>query len=199
MINDTDSRVKEFQERLVENAPNYIVQRDIIFGSCAVIDNDQYLSLRSEVAKKFRVHPNDVLVVGSAKLGFSIAPHKRYRHFGDESDIDVVIVKSELFDDVWHSVYKAWMSKVYWPDEFNFQKYLFRGWIRPDYFPATPSVKIAKDWWEYFRSLTYSRSYGPYKLSGAIYKSWDYVEQYQMGAITQCKESLEQMYENKCD
>ena len=53
MINDTDSRVKEFQERLAENAPNYIVQRDIIFGSCAVIDNDQYLSLRSEVAKNF--------------------------------------------------------------------------------------------------------------------------------------------------
>lgn len=191
MVNDIETKIEAFQECLAANAPNYVVQRNIIFGGCAVIDDDQYLSLRTEVAKQFHVHPNDILVVGSAKLGFSIAPHKRYRHFGDESDIDVVIVNSKLFDDVWYLMYKAWTSKVYWQNESGFQKYLFRGWIRPDYFPTSKSVPITKAWWEYFRTLTSSGRYGPYKLAGAIYKNWDYVEQYQVGAIAQCKESLE--------
>lgn len=193
---ELEVRIQEFKNSLVSNEPNYLVQKDIIFGGCAVLDDDQYLELRSDVAKQFSAHPNDVLVVGSAKLGFSIAPHKRYRTFCDESDIDIVIVNSKLFDEIWYLVYKSWKSKIYWENGANFQKYLFRGWIRPDFFPSSQVMPISKAWWEYFRELTASGKFGPYKLAGAVYKNWDYVEQYQIGAIAQCKELLELDNEN---
>jgi len=181
---------------LKSNDPSYLVRKNIIFGNCAVINDDQYLELRSDVAKQFSVHPNEVLVVGSAKLGFSTAPHKRYRVFNDNSDIDVVIVNSKLFDDIWYVVYKCWKNKVLWENEKDFQKYMFRGWLRPDFFPASQSMTTSKDWWEYFRALTASGKYGHYKLAGAIYKNWDYIEQYQAGAIAQCKDILELTNEN---
>jgi hypothetical protein len=44
------------------------------------------------------------VVVGSAKLGFSIVPDKRYRAFGETSDIDVVLCSSALFDLFWEDV-----------------------------------------------------------------------------------------------
>jgi len=184
-------RIKNFKELLKSNEASYLVRKNIIFGSCAVIDDDQYLELRSNVAKQFSIHPNEVLVVGSAKLGFSTAPHKRYRGFSDSSDIDVVIVNSKLFDDIWYLVYQSWKNKVLWECERDFQKYMFRGWLRPDFFPASNSMAISKAWWEYFRELTASGRFGQYKLSGAIYKDWNYIEQYQSGAIAQCKENLE--------
>jgi hypothetical protein len=188
---ETESRVEEFKKSLELFDPKYLVQRNIIFGGCAVLDDDQYMDLRTDVSKQFNVHPNDVLVVGSAKLGFSIAPHKRYRSFGDESDIDVVIVNGKLFDDIWYLVFKAWKEKIIWENEANFYKYLFRGWIRPDFFPPSQSMQISKAWWEYFRKITSSEKFGPYKIAGAVYKSWQFLELYQVGAMTACKESLE--------
>jgi hypothetical protein len=45
----------------------------------------RYYSLKAAVAEQFQIHPNEIIVVGSAKLGFSIAPTKRYRAFGETS------------------------------------------------------------------------------------------------------------------
>ena len=61
-----------------------------------MLSQDKYFDLRSEVAGHFGLHPDEVLIVGSTKLGFRVAPSKQYRLFSDESDIDVVLVSSTL-------------------------------------------------------------------------------------------------------
>lgn len=43
----------------------------------------------------------DVRVVGSGRHGFSTRPRARFKAFGDESDIDVVVVNEAIFDQVW--------------------------------------------------------------------------------------------------
>ena len=55
---------------------------------------------KKDVSSYFNIHPSQIVMVGSAKLGFSISPHKRYREFGDTSDIDLAIISKELFDNV---------------------------------------------------------------------------------------------------
>ena len=57
--------------------------------------------------KLFRVHLNEVLIVGSSKLGYSLSPLKLYNKFDskflttnlkkDKSDIDIAVVSNELF------------------------------------------------------------------------------------------------------
>ena len=179
-----------FKEELRTLQSSEIVQKRIIFGDCLMLDKSTYHLLKTKVAEQFSIHPNEVLVVGSAKSGFSIAPRKRYRHFGDTSDIDVVIVSSSLFDSFWKSVYHLWNEKIFWESENDFKKYLFQGWIRPDKLPISKKFTLTDEWWEFFRKLTSSGEFGPYKINGAIYKDWDFLQGYQKYAVQNCKDQL---------
>lgn len=185
-----DKQIEIFKEDLKRYSTHELVQKKLIFGGSIILDDDKYFSLRQKISKKFKVHPNEVLIVGSSKLGFSIAPNKRYVHFGDISDIDVVIVSDELFSNVWSSVYSAWKDKIFWETEDDFKKYLFRGWIRPDKLPPSNKFTFSKEWWEFFREITVSGDFGPYKISGALYKSWEFLESYQQFAVQYCKDEL---------
>lgn len=135
----------------------------------------------------FKVQHTEVIIVGSAKLGFSIAPHKRYRYFNDKSDIDIAICSPTLYDDFWKDVFCYWDSGERWPNLDQFCKYHFRGWIRPDKLPKARSFQRAQDWWDFFRYLSSSRRFGPYKLSCALYKDLTYLERYQAKCIRECK------------
>ena len=124
---DIDRRINSFKSELGQLAPVDVVRKHIIHGNCAFVEDSAYFELRSIVAQKYGVHTNDVLVVGSSKLGFSIAPTKRYRHFGDRSDVDLVIVSEDLFDRIWKAVHAFWDRRGFWEREAEFKSYLFQG------------------------------------------------------------------------
>jgi hypothetical protein len=129
-----------------------------------------------------------------AKLGFSIAPEKRYRSFGEESDLDIAIVSPVLFEQLWKDL-QTHVSSVdcMWheADSKRFRKYFFRGWIRPDLMPFSKSFKLRTEWFEFFTRLTNSERFGPYKISAGLYRDWFFFEQYQSICIQQCKQELE--------
>ena len=108
MPNQIQERINLFKADLQLLSPIQVIRKHIIYGDCYALSQNQYFDLRSEMASHFKIHPNEVLVIGSAKLGFSIAPHKRYRPFSDQSDIDVVMVSPFLFDKIWQSVFVYW-------------------------------------------------------------------------------------------
>src|ERR1700686_4470077 len=83
----TMEQLTRFRSELLVRQPRDMCRRFLIFGSCVHLDDDRYYSLKSVIAEKFAIHPNEIIVVGSAKLGFSIVPTKRYRHFGETSDL----------------------------------------------------------------------------------------------------------------
>lgn len=164
-----------------------LVQRHITHGDCFALTDEQYFALKKVVSEHFNLHHTKVVVVGSAKLGFSLAPEKRYRPFSDTSDIDVAICSSELYDTMWSDVFAYWARGEEWPRIADFRKYHFRGWIRPDLLPPEPSFWRATEWWEFFRGLTASGQFGDYKVSGALYKDWTFLEAYQLTCMTTCK------------
>jgi predicted nucleotidyltransferase len=163
----------------------------ITFGDSYILDQDQHFELKAEVAEHFEIHPSEVLVVGSGKMGFSIARGKRYRPFCDESDIDVAIISDRLFDKIWEQVFEYWAEAGYWHQEDAFKKYLFRGWVRPDKLPPSDRFEIRRDWWEFFRELTRREAYGPYKVAAGLYKSWHFFEAYQSICVKECRQDLE--------
>ena len=189
--------IEDFKGDLGALDDNVIVQRYITFGESYVLASSQYFELKYEISKQFELHPSQVIMVGSGKLGFSIAPQKRYRHFGDQSDLDVAIVSGELFHMLWSHVFEYWNYKGYWKNEAKFKEYLFRGWLRPDLLP--PSLQSWSDWFEFFRKLTGSRRFGPYKVSAGVYRSWWFLERYQQGAIAQCRQQIGIRNEDNCD
>lgn len=172
----------DFKQLLLEKDAQSIVRNHVFYGECFALNNQLYPELKNQIATRFDIHPNQVLVVGSAKIGFSIAPEKRFRAFSDHSDIDVCIVSEKIFESYWLETYKKYLTKPFWPNGEGFIKYFFRGWIRPDMLPSP----ISNEWFEYFRELTSSSGFGPYKISAGLYKSWEHLEAYQINCIIKC-------------
>ncbi len=87
---------------------------------------------------KMKVTAENIAVVGSAKIGFSLSPDNFPRRFSPYSDIDVVIVNEPMFDEFWHTMLK-WnyprrfsLTGVDWEWSKRRRDDLYWGWFRPD-------------------------------------------------------------------
>jgi len=61
----------------------------------------EYSKFREQISAALKCESANVIVVGSGRFGFSLAPHKFGRPFHDRSDIDVIIVDPNFFDVAW--------------------------------------------------------------------------------------------------
>ena len=143
-----------------------MVQKYITYGGCYLLGQDAYFELKAEVSAQFAVHPSEVLVVGSGKLGFSIVEGKRYRPFGDNSDIDIAIIAPQLFDGIWTNVFDYWHEVSSWRREQEFRNYLFRGWIRPDKLPPEGGLDFAKNGGGFSGDWRVKRNMGHIRFEG---------------------------------
>ena len=183
---EIQDRISKFKSDLLELKVGPLVQRHITTGPSFLLNDDQYHLLRARVAAKWGLHPNEILMVGSAKLGFSIVKNQRYRPFGEESDIDLAVVSSQLFDTFARATFDYWEHySPYWPKHETYVKYLFRGWIRPDLIPQ--GLTQGKQWWEFFRMLTAEGTFGTFQIRAGLYKSWHYLDSYHSICIEKCK------------
>lgn len=178
---DLDTEITAFKRELAERSAIDIVRSHIISGECFCLKHDKYYDLRNAVASHFvSVHPNEVVLVGSAKLGFSIAPDQEFQPFGDSSDLDVAIISPVLFDAIWVQLFDYSRSGALWKRLRPFEEYLFKGWIRPDMLPR--DIPLAGDWWDFFLGLTNSGQY-EYEVRGAVYRSWHCLECYHIERV----------------
>lgn len=187
-----DQLIAEFCTRLDgADTDDRIVRGAILHGSAFAVTDDARFSLLEAVATEFKLDANrDVFLVGSAKLGFSIAPHKRFRPFNDESDLDLAIVSPELFKRVWHEVDEYRSINGDWSASRKFADYLSRGWLRPDKLPASSTFSFANDWWEFFRSVQNRRIGGGVKVNAGIYHDTDFLVRYQQRAVSACRDAV---------
>jgi hypothetical protein len=185
---DIEKRIANFHGDLVALSDDIMFQKHIVFGDSYALSPEQYFELKHQIAVQFGLHSTQVILVGSAKLGFSIAPNKQYQFFGDKSDLDIAVVSEDFFSRLWSAAFEYWNDGGYWERHSRFNDYLFRGWLRPDCLP--PTVESALQWFEYFRQLTASKTFGPFKISAGVYKSWWFLERYQQQGIARCRQTV---------
>ena len=128
-------------------------------------------------------------MVGSAKLGFSIAPKKLWANFSEESDIDIVVISEQVFDDYWKELlnFNINVKARTEHEDKNFREFLeyfLKGWIRPDLFPFSYSQK--DKWFDFFKTISYGK-YGNYKIAGAIFRNEYFFEEYHIRNITKLR------------
>ncbi len=65
---------------------------------------DIYDRMLQELSYGLKVGKQDICIVGSARIGFSLSPEKFGVPFGQFSDVDVVVVSPDLFDPSWINI-----------------------------------------------------------------------------------------------
>jgi hypothetical protein len=173
----------EFKNELDKNDIYSIVRKYILSGNstCFAGDPQKLLMLKEAVSAELKLNIKCVETVGSAKLGFSLNPFKLGDVFNNKSDIDLLIVSNEFFDQAWKELLKI---------DFNYHQlskkerdYLkesyqtvHRGYISPDKFPL--KSEFARTWWKIFTDLSNKEEYEFRKIRGRLFKDWDFAEKY---------------------
>ncbi|GAB2899774.1 hypothetical protein ACCI51_18125 [Microbulbifer echini] len=178
--------IEEFKADLTSLNSLQIYRKYVLGGDCHLLDNHQIFEIRETICENFQIEYNDVILVGSGKLGFSIKPSRRFRAFNDDSDIDIAIVSTKLFEKIWEEAYLFKKSGADWPSSNRFFKYISEGWIRPDKLPTSSYFTFTAEWWNFFNDLTSSNRFGPYKVRGGLYHSHFFLQEYQTICIEQC-------------
>lgn len=165
-----------------------------VFGG----DEEAYYGFRKKIAEKFGIDFHEVYITGSGKLGFS--PHKG-TPFSYDSDIDVAIVSTRLFDRMMGHIKDYQMQlrenrKTVSNREISsyhrFLEYSAIGWFRPDLLPFSFRVnEIKDDWFDFFNSISNGKSeVGNYQVSAGSFKSYKHLEDYIMSGLVSLKNRL---------
>lgn len=180
------SKIEQFKSSLndTEMSDSDIVRQYLCFWATHIFKDDhkKYFLLKNEIAKAFEVYPNEVIMIGSGKLGFSIASYKLWKEFDDKSDIDIAIISEKAFDKYWDELidYNIKVIPQSEKERESYQKfieYLSQGWLRPDYFPF--KYKNKKKWFDFFRDLrSQIFQFGDYKISAGLFRNFHSFEQY---------------------
>lgn len=71
-----------------------------------------YRTWRGKLADLLDVDSCDICLVGSASVGISLNPEKKFKEFDSESDIDIAVISPYHFDIAWRKLRGMRISKV---------------------------------------------------------------------------------------
>lgn len=185
-----EQRTRIFKKALQDGSiPDEVIVRRYLTHDAAPFyfkdDEDKYFSLKMKIADHFKVYPDNLKLVGSAKLGFSLKPKRLWQGMNDDSDIDMVLISDKLFDEFWNEIYNFNLNlkvrtRLADKQYFEFLDYFFRGWLRPDLFPFNNPCKDR--WFDFFTSISYG-DFGSRKVTGAVYRDMHFFENYHLENI----------------
>jgi hypothetical protein len=196
--------IDRFKADLQELDAGAMFDRYVAPDVCAAPIDFDAENLRQRIARRFQVPFENVMIVGSAKLGFTLREkvydegdrRPAFSPFSDESDVDVAIVSEALFDHIWKLCFQFWHTSGYqatqaaWGRGEDFRNYIFRGWMRPDMLPVETAVGYRRKWFEFFRRLISERAAGDYRVNAGLYRDEYFLRTYQSIALEEAKRRL---------
>jgi hypothetical protein len=133
-----------------------------------------------------QLHPFELVLCGSAHLGFSPVPEKLGKPFNSlSSDIDVAVVSTELFDRWWAELQTSGLVPAVLT---RVAEDLFWGFINPA--NVNNVSKIGNKWWQVFGDLQTDRAKG---VRGRLYRNYWSMQNYHMHAINGGRNALNRM------
>ena len=193
---------EEFRESLVSLPSDEIVDKFILTDDPGPYTSREALAeLEAQIRAKFGLIDGQqlsIIVVGSAKLGFSIIdkpardgrPYKpAYRDYRPgESDIDVAVVSPHLYGRLWHDIARFGANQHAFPWRSDLSAYMLHGWIRPDKFPS-PAPRKCTDWKELIYDVSRSTHFRYKKLRCGIFHSRYFLKIYQQRGVTAAQQA----------
>lgn len=200
---------EEFRRLLLREPLDAIFDRYLLRGTPYVFRTcpERLQDFREHLAHGLGTSPDRILVVGSAKVGFSLDPNAFPRRFLDSSDVDVLVYDRDIFDRVWMSLlvwhYQGKSERLYRPDRDWARKrrravYLGRFEpLRMRYsglsFPKSlvPLRDLYTAWFNAFQSLSVLPDFATRRASGRLYRTLNHGRLYHVDGLRQIRDSLQ--------
>ena len=178
------ARLVEFQEQLQVGDAFELFQKWVVAGVPVVCSDEAYQRLKRMVATRTGTNLNEVLMVGSAKLGFSLTSSPRFKLFSDVSDVDISVVSPNLFNSLWD---QARRSSTALRNPRDFHENLFLGRIFPKSVAPSNETYLFRELQDLEDELTRESAFGRNEKHILVLKSWDVLEQTQREVIEACR------------
>lgn len=187
----------EFVHLLRTKPPNELVHEQV-FGGTPFVFRDtpaDYDALRDHLGAQMNIPRENLTIIGSGKIGFSLAPDRFGVPFGEHSDVDVLVVSEALFDSIWLDLlrlprsYFARLSRRNKTQIHNHVEQIYWGRMWPN--DLVRVSRAAGAWVGAFRSLSRNPRLARYETSGRLYRTWDHAEVYHVDRLTQLAEVVQ--------
>lgn len=138
---------------------------------------EAYEEFRTELALRLGVDRETISLIGSARLGFSLNKARLFSPFSDQSDLDIIIVASEIFDEAWIELLSK-QDKFPLAGEDERSRFkrtrdnIFFGYFRPDHFPI--DTKLSKAWFPKLATRFTSPIVQMHPIQAWLFKSWEH-------------------------
>jgi hypothetical protein len=188
---------EEFIARIQTDSIDVLLDEVLLCDDAKHVNNSQKEYIKKTISERFGVQLEQIelIIVGSAKLGFSISEKKqkglptlpRYRPFSPDSDIDISIISQPIFELIWNELSSYSFGVPFYPWVSNkFGDYLVCGWIRPDHFPKYVRLRYCDEWWDTFRFLSSRNILGRRRIRAGLFYSMEQLKTYQSKALIDC-------------
>jgi hypothetical protein len=183
---------EQFAVMLRQRKHSEIVEEHILSGQPFAFENDQpsYDLLRAEISRELTVDVPAIHLVGSGQIGFSLAPEKFGTPFRPESDLDIAVVDSQMFDEAWMDMlrlgnaYYSLKQRVRDMLKQHRENNIYWGMMYPDSLPGV--VRISSKWFSAFKGLSRNRQFASREVSGRLYRTRDHLvihQEYSCAAV----------------
>ncbi len=145
------------------------------------------------VSSSIGVSFNSVMMVGSGKIGYSLAPKKRFKAFEidtnakNKSDIDVAIISNDLFLYFW-DIYRKSYSVKYEATYKHISREIYRGYINERNLREIDECRVK---WNNLSAqsnkILRSKLYLKHEITYRIYRSWEDFEEYNIASLQDMK------------
>ncbi|WP_199619868.1 hypothetical protein [Paenibacillus alkalitolerans] len=145
------------------------------------------------VSTNIGVSFNNVMMVGSGKIGYSLAPKKNFKSFErdteskNKSDIDIAIISQDLFKYFWDLYRKSYSIKF--ERTYGYiSREIYRGYINERNLREIDRCR--KEWSDLSTNSSKqlrSKLYLKHDITYRIYRSWEDFEEYNLLTINSMK------------
>jgi hypothetical protein len=196
----------EFRKLLTSLSPRTIVEQYIFTGApfkgIAYVFRDDPpadTQLKTQLATRLNVRPGNIVIVGSAKVGFSLSPDNFSAPFSNASDIDVIVIDDVSYDLLWncllqwHYPRRGLLQGAQWEWAKSRTKDFYWGWIYPNqlsfasFLSFPPALRPLRDfrtkWFNAFRTVGGHPLLSQLTISGRLYRTWGHAYFYHMDSL----------------
>lgn len=179
------ANVAALHEQIITREGRAFVSRYIFDSIPFIFDNDleAWIAWKSAFGARIDVDPRDIVITGSAGIGYSLNPYKNFKAFDYDSDVDLGVVSSHYFDLAWRYLRQRrveWLSlRQAMRDAINAHRsnYVFSGTIAAD--KILHLLPFGNSWQDALDVMATTQPTVGREIRLRIYKDFDCLRSYQ--------------------